>query len=65
MAEVTRSAGVHWEGDVRQGSGEIDLASSGACGGLKVSLPTRSAEKAGGQTSPEELIAAFYGDVDS
>lgn len=60
MADVTRSANVHWEGDVQKGSGNIELASSGACEGLEFSLPTRSAEKAGGQTSPEELIAASH-----
>ena len=60
MAEVTRSASIHWEGDIRQGSGHIDLASSGAAGSLPVSLPTRAAERAGGQTSPEELIAASH-----
>jgi osmotically inducible protein OsmC len=60
MAEVTRNAGVHWEADIRRGTGNSDLASSGAGGGLEVSLPTRSAEKAGGYTSPEELIAASH-----
>ncbi len=60
MAEVTRNASIHWEGDIRQGSGNLELASSGAAGSLPVSLPTRSAERAGGQTSPEELIAASH-----
>ena len=60
MAEVTRNANVHWEGDIRQGSGNIDLASSGAGGSLPFSLPTRSSEDTGGQTSPEELIAASH-----
>ena len=60
MAEVTRNANVHWEGDVRQGGGNIDLASSGAAESLPFSLPTRSSEQAGGQTSPEELIAASH-----
>lgn len=60
MAEVTRTASVHWEGDIRRGSGTVELASSGAAPGLPVSLPTRTAEKGGGQTSPEELIAASH-----
>ena len=60
MAEVTRTAEVHWEGDVRQGRGKIDLASSGTAGGLPYSLPTRASESAGGETSPEELIAASH-----
>jgi lipoyl-dependent peroxiredoxin len=60
MAEVTRNATVHWEGDLRRGSGTIDLASSHAAENLAFSLPTRAAEKAGGQTSPEELIASSH-----
>ena len=60
MAEVTRTASVHWEGDIRKGSGTVELASSGVAGPLPVSLPTRAAERAGDQTSPEELIAAAH-----
>lgn len=60
MADVTRNANVHWEGDVRRGSGNIDSASSGAGRGLPFSLPTRSSDDASGQTSPEELIAASH-----
>ena len=60
MADVTRNANVHWGGDVRRGSGNIDSASSGAGRGLPFSLPTRSSNDASGQTSPEELIAASH-----
>ena len=60
MAEVTRSATVHWEGDVNEGGGQVDLVSSHAAEGLSVSLPTRSSEQTGGQTSPEELIAGAH-----
>ncbi len=60
MADVTRNANVHWEGDVRRGSGSIDFASSGAASSMPFSLPTRSSDDAGGQTSPEELIAASH-----
>ena len=60
MAEVTRTANVSWQGDVRRGGGEIELASSGAADRLPISLPSRAAEQAGGQTSPEELIAAAH-----
>ncbi|MEJ7656800.1 MAG: OsmC family peroxiredoxin [Thermoleophilaceae bacterium] len=60
MADVTRNASVHWEGDIRSGSGKLDLASSGAAGDLPISLPTRSSDDASGQTSPEELIAASH-----
>lgn len=60
MAEVTRNANVHWEGNIREGGGNVDLASSGATGSLPVSLPTRASEETGGQTSPEELIAGAH-----
>lgn len=60
MGEVTRNATVHWEGNVEEGGGNVDLASSHAAEGLAVSLPTRSAEQPGGQTSPEELIAGAH-----
>ena len=49
MAEVTRNATVHWEGDVNQGGGNVDLASSHAAEGLSVSLrrarPSRGAAR--------------------
>ena len=60
MAEITRTATVSWEGDLAKGEGEVELASSYAAGRLPVSFPSRAAEKAGGQTSPEELIAAAH-----
>jgi osmotically inducible protein OsmC len=55
----TRTAHTAWEGTLETGSGEVDLASSGA-GTFEVSFPKRSAEDAGGVTSPEELIAAAH-----
>ncbi len=60
MAEVTRTATVSWAGDLAKGGGEVELASSHAAGRLPVSFPSRAAERAGGQTSPEELIAAAH-----
>jgi osmotically inducible protein OsmC len=41
------------------GSGRIESTTSGVIGGLDVSWPAR-AEEPGGQTSPEELIAAAH-----
>ncbi len=55
----TRTAHTAWQGTLEDGSGEVTLASSGA-GSFEVSFPRRSAEDAGGVTSPEELIAAAH-----
>ena len=54
-----RRAEVTWTGDLMSGSGRIDSVTSGALGSLDVSWPSRSAEP-GGNTSPEELIAAAH-----
>ncbi len=54
-----RTAHVTWQGDLMSGSGRIDSVSSGAIGGLDVSWHARS-EDVGGDTSPEELIAAAH-----
>ncbi len=54
-----RTASVAWRGDLMSGSGTIESVGSGAFGGLGVSWPARSAEP-GGQTSPEELLAAAH-----
>jgi osmotically inducible protein OsmC len=43
-----------WNGDLQQGSGTFDLASSGAWSGSGVSFATRT-ENPDGNTSPEEL----------
>ena len=55
---TTRIANAHWEGSLMEGSGQVELASSGV-GTFPVSWPSR-AEQAGGKTSPEELIAAAH-----
>lgn len=49
----------HWDGDLTGGSGTATLVSSGAAGPLRISWKART-EEHGGQTSPEELIAAAH-----
>ncbi|GAB2453795.1 osmotically inducible protein OsmC [Conyzicola lurida] len=56
---ATRTARTAWIGSVEEGSGQTELTSSGL-GTYTIALPTRTAEKAGGSTSPEELIAAAH-----
>lgn len=55
----TRTARTAWNGDLQNGSGQVELASSGV-GTFDVSFPKRAADDAGGTTSPEELIAAAH-----
>ncbi|SFO21576.1 osmotically inducible protein OsmC [Pseudonocardia ammonioxydans] len=55
----TRSARTAWNGTLEQGSGQVELSSS-KIGTYQVSFPTRSADDPGGNTSPEELIAAAH-----
>ena len=55
----TRTAVTTWSGALQQGSGTVELISSGL-GKYDVSFPKRAAEEAGGTTSPEELIAAAH-----
>lgn len=55
----TRTARTAWNGSVEQGSGQVELTSSGV-GTYDVSFPRRAAEEAGGTTSPEELVAAAH-----
>src|SRR3954453_13158337 len=56
---ATRTARVDWTGTLQQGSGKVELTSSGI-GTYDVSFPKRIADDAGGSTSPEELIAAAH-----
>jgi len=56
---ATRSARAAWNGSVEEGSGQVELTSSGA-GTFDVSFPRRAADSAEGVTSPEELIAAAH-----
>jgi len=55
----TRSARTTWTGSLQDGTGTVELASSGA-GSYEVSFPRRAADDAEGVTSPEELIAAAH-----
>jgi len=62
MADVTRNANVHWEGDVRRGSGNIDLlraARAGACPSAcpRVRPTTRAARPAPKSSSPPRTPA--------
>jgi len=55
----TRIARTAWTGTLMEGSGQVELTSSGV-GTFDVSFPRRTADKAEGITSPEELIAAAH-----
>jgi len=55
----TRTARTAWQGSLQEGSGRVELSSSGL-GTYDVAFPKRSAEEADGNTSPEELIAAAH-----
>ncbi len=54
-----RTAKTAWTGTLQQGSGQVEMTSSGV-GRYDVSFPKRAADDAGGTTSPEELIAAAH-----
>ena len=54
-----RTARTDWNGTLQDGSGRVELASSGV-GTFDVSWPKRTSDTAGGSTSPEELIAAAH-----
>ncbi|GAB2471508.1 OsmC family peroxiredoxin [Xylanimonas ulmi] len=54
-----RTARTAWNGTLEQGSGQVELSSSGAAT-FDVSFPRRAADDAEGVTSPEELIAAAH-----
>ena len=54
-----RTARTAWNGTLQEGSGQVELSSS-KVGTFDVSWPKRTADDAGGTTSPEELIAAAH-----
>jgi osmotically inducible protein OsmC len=54
--EITRSASVHWEGDIARGKGTITAESGLVTAGY--SFGTRFASEKG--TNPEELLAASH-----
>ncbi len=55
----SRTARTAWNGGLEDGSGQVELISSGV-GTYDVSFPKRAADDADGTTSPEELIAAAH-----
>ena len=55
-----RRADVTWNGSLMDGSGTIRSTTTGAIGELPVSWAARSEDPTGGETSPEELIAAAH-----
>jgi osmotically inducible protein OsmC len=55
---TTRTATTTWHGSLFEGSGRVELESSGL-GGFDVTWASRAEEPAG-RTSPEELIAAAH-----
>ncbi len=55
---TTRTARTAWNGSLKDGSGQVELTSSGV-GTFDVSWPRRT-EDAEGWTSPEELVAAAH-----
>ena len=55
----TRTSRTAWNGTLQEGSGQVELTSSGVAT-FDVSFPKRAAENADGTTSPEELIAAAH-----
>ena len=54
---ATRTAPTTWSGTLSEGSGDVELVSSGL-GTFHVSFPKRAADDADSTTSPEELIGA-------
>jgi osmotically inducible protein OsmC len=55
----SRIARTQWSGGLNDGSGQVEFVSSGVAT-FDVSFPRRTADEAGGVTSPEELIAAAH-----
>jgi osmotically inducible protein OsmC len=55
-----RKAEVTWSGSLLEGSGMIESVGSGAFGPLPVTWKARSEDEHGGNTSPEELLAAAH-----
>ena len=55
----SRKARTAWNGSLSDGSGQVELTSSGV-GTYEVSFPKRAADESPGTTSPEEMIAAAH-----
>ncbi len=58
-AQAESTASVTWQGSLAEGSGTLTGTGSGTIAGLPVSWASRTGEK-GGQTTPEELLAAAH-----
>jgi lipoyl-dependent peroxiredoxin len=56
---ATRTSRTAWNGGLMDGSGQVELTSSGV-GTYEVDFPKRTADSSPGTTSPEELIAAAH-----
>ena len=56
---ATRTARTAWNGGLMDGSGQVELTSSGV-GTYEVDFPKRTADSSPGTTSPEELVAAAH-----
>ncbi len=59
MAVAERRATVVWNGQLTDGSGMLNLESSGALHAAPITWASRT-EQANGKTSPEELLAAAH-----
>lgn len=55
----TRSSRTAWDGGLQDGSGQVELTSSGL-GTFDVSFPKRASDDGGGATNPEELLGASH-----
>ncbi len=55
----TRTSRTAWNGGLMDGSGQVELTSTGV-GTYEVDFPKRTADSSPGTTSPEELIAAAH-----
>ncbi len=55
----TRTARTAWDGGLQDGSGQVELTSSGL-GTFDVSFPKRASDDGGGATNPEELVGAAH-----
>jgi lipoyl-dependent peroxiredoxin len=57
---VERRAKSVWTGTLTEGEGKLTAESSGVFTDLPVTWASRSEERSGGKTSPEELLAAAH-----
>lgn len=55
----TRKARTAWDGTLMEGTGQVELTSSGL-GTFEVSWPARASDDGGGTTNPEELVGAAH-----